>query len=255
MRFEKPTSMVPASSSAMTPAPPCRDGLSRTSRPARAKIPVCCAYNGSDARSVSEIAMRTVAGRGPARLDIIALLQRNLFRNADDFVVAGVRHQASLDRMQGTIALERGDYGVDRLRRGVEGEGGEDHRGRAGGLERRQIETGSTAGLRNVGQLRSGYFPTDPPKVFDRVGTLHEDHIGSSLDVEPSALDRRLDPLDAECIRPGCQEERVVTSGVERRFDLRDHLLDRDERLTREITAALGKGLILDEQACGAGAF
>ena len=61
-----------------------------------------------------------------------------------------------------------------------------------------------------------------------------------------------LEPFHAHGVGAAANEEIRIGARVERRFELGQRLLDRDDLLARQITAAIGENLVADEDAGGA---
>ena len=86
-----------------------------------------------------------------------------------------------------------------------------------------------------------------------RLRCLDEQHVGAGLAVTHGARDGRLETLDRD--RVGARDDQRLARAprIERRLDLADHLCGRNECLVIEVTAALGKRLVLDLDRVGPG--
>ncbi len=81
---------------------------------------------------------------------------------------------------------------------------------------------------------------------------LREDHVRAGLDTGQGALDGGVHALDRERIGAGHDDE-IIGAGIHGGLDAVHHLGLGDDRLAGAMTAALGRDLILDMTAGGAG--
>jgi hypothetical protein len=93
---------------------------------------------------------------------------------------------------------------------------------------------------RDVGQ-RPGHRAT----VVDRGRRLDEDHVRAGIGVGPTALQRAGEPLHRQRVGAG-DDDRPVLAGLQRRRQLRAHLVDGDQPLAVEVAAAFGHLLVLE---------
>src|SRR5262249_58322328 len=84
---------------------------------------------------------------------------------------------------------------------------------------------------------------------------LDEQHVGASLAIFDRALDRAIKTFDGNGVGTGDDEGVAGAPGIDRGAKLAAHFGGRDQHLAIEMTAALGKILILDLYGVGADAF
>ncbi len=85
-------------------------------------------------------------------------------------------------------------------------------------------------------------------QLLARARRFDEQEVGARIDVKGGALERTVEPFDRDGVRAGNDQRLRRAPGVERCLDLADHLARTDERLVGQVTAALGRHLILDLQ-------
>ena len=84
---------------------------------------------------------------------------------------------------------------------------------------------------------------------------LDEQHVGAGFAIERGARDGALEALDGDRVGAGDDQRVAGAARIDRRLDLADHVLRRNQRLVVEMAAALGKILVLDLDGVGAGAL
>ena len=155
-------------------------------------------------------------------------------------LLAGRERVVALQKPQ--HVAHRGGCGKQRDRR--------EGRGRhAGRLQLRQAARLGAGGLRQRRHVRARNFAQRPLDFWNGVEAHRLGHVGARLHEQLAARDRLLDAFDAGGVGARRDIEVRVGAGVERGFELGQHLLDRHDLLARQVAAAVRKHLVADEQA------
>ena len=149
------------------------------------------------------------------------------------------------------------EIAVERLKRLYDGVGGSDGHG-AGGiayvLALRSRQQRGCATIDQINYARAGDLLGDLAQLAEIGRRLNEKNVHADLVVECHAIQRLLETVRRDGIRAR-HDHGVSLARVKRRLQLACHLFNANDGFARHMATALGKDLILDEEAAHARTF
>ena len=149
------------------------------------------------------------------------------------------------------------EIAVERLKRLYDGVGGSDGHG-AGGiayvLALRSRQQRGCATIDQINYARAGDLFWNLAQLAEIGRRLNEKNVHADLVVECHAIQRLLETVRRDGIRAR-HDHGVSLARVKRRLQLACHLFNANDGFARHMATALGKDLILDEEAAHARTF